>query len=195
MRLYFQDRDKFLTQYQFRSLVNWIMVIIVGIVVACVGALVIVLTSALLTWKFDTVIHYIDQGKWVEAFLIYLFISLFLVFVATSFCYFEPSAIGSGVSEIKSYLNGLDIGLFFEPRVIVAKAIGICFSVASGLPIGRKAPMVHVGAALAVAISQGCQDIFSIDMSWSRFQYMRNDKVKSDFVIYGISSGIAAVFR
>jgi chloride channel 7 len=174
---------------------NWILVVIVGIAVALVGSLVIVLTKALLKWKFDTVTNLIDENKWGEAFFSYIAFSLFFVAVSACIVYCEPKAAGSGISEVKAYLNGVNVNDFLTPKVTCAKAIGVCFSVASGLPIGRKAPMVHVGAAMAANICQGFKHLFNLDVAWTRFQDFRNDHTKTDYMTYGIAAGISATFR
>lgn len=65
-----------------------------------------------------------------------------------------PAAAGSGISEVKAYLNGVDVPGIFHLRTLVAKLIGAIGSVAGGLAIGKEGPFVHAGAAIAAIISQ-----------------------------------------
>lgn len=50
---------------------------------------------------------------------------------------------------------------------------------------------------MGCAMSQGVLPLFpnSMSKSWSRFQDLRNDYSKRDFITYGAASGIAAAFR
>ena len=184
-----------LTNSQSFALRNWILVVIVGIAVGCVGALVNVLSHELLLWKFNTAKSFIDDGKWGEAFFSYLFMSLFFIAIATSLCIWQPKAAGGGIADVKAYLNGIDVWEYLQTPVAFAKAIGTCFAVASGLPTGKKAPMIHVGSAMASIISQGRKNFININTSWTRSQDFRNDRIKADYMTYGIAAGVAATFR
>lgn len=73
-------------------------------------------------------------------------------------------------------------------RTLVCKAVGIVFSCASGLPLGKEGPMVHVGAVVAAGVSQGTGGAFA------RYQDLRNDREKRDFVSCGAAAGVAAAF-
>lgn len=42
----------------------------------------------------------------------------------------------SGIPEIKSYLNGIDLPDILRGRTLVTKVVGIIFAQASGLPLG-----------------------------------------------------------
>jgi chloride channel 7 len=46
----------------------------------------------------------------------------------------EPVAAGSGISEVKCVLNGVLLPRVTRFKTLVVKVVGICFSVASGLP-------------------------------------------------------------
>ena len=45
---------------------------------------------------------------------------------------YQPVAAGSGISEVKCYLNGVKIPHVTRLGTLVAKAIGVLFSVAGG---------------------------------------------------------------
>lgn len=214
LRRHFQSEHHRVSDAQAFAGRNWVLVFIVGVTVGCIGSFVLVLSHALLTWKFNVTHDLIDSGKWAAAFVSYLCFSLFFVGVAVVMGYVEPNSTGSGISEVKVYLNGVNLVGFLKPRAVIAKAIGICFSVASGLPIGtfvlsflniallmcscrtgKKAPMVHVGAAVASILSQGRKKTFGFDTSWSVHTDFQNDKMVTDSLTYGIAAGIAAVFR
>lgn len=54
--------------------------------------------------------------------------------------------------------------------------------------------MIHAGAVAGAAISQGKTATFGFDTSWTKFQDLRNDRSKRDFVTFGSAAGVAAAF-
>mmetsp|Transcript_18009 Transcript_18009/g.42184 ORF Transcript_18009/g.42184 Transcript_18009/m.42184 type:complete len:689 (+) Transcript_18009:873-2939(+) len=67
----------------------------------------------------------------------------------------ELKAKGSGIPEIKCYLNGVWIHRVIAERTLLSKVIGIIFADAGGMIIGKEGPCVHMGAILGAIISQG----------------------------------------
>lgn len=56
--------------------------------------------------------------------------------IAGCLCYYEPTGAGSGIPEIKAYLNGINLNTYVRIKTLIVKVLGMCFSVASGLPLG-----------------------------------------------------------
>ena len=54
----------------------------------------------------------------------------------TGMC-FQPVAAGSGIPQIKCYLNGVKVPHVVRLKTIVVKVIGVICSVAGGLIIGK----------------------------------------------------------
>lgn len=54
--------------------------------------------------------------------------------------------------------------------------------------------MIHAGAVAGAAMSQGKSAAFGFDTSWTKFQDLRNDRSKRDFVTFGSAAGVAAAF-
>ena len=48
------------------------------------------------------------------------------------FLFFQPLAAGSGIPEIKCYLNGVKVRHVTRFRTLVCKAVGVLFSVSGG---------------------------------------------------------------
>lgn len=150
----------------------------------------------MLGWKFTSVTEIIDRKDWAGAFFSYQFFSMFFVSISGVLCYLEPSAAGGGISEIKAFLNGVNLTSFINFPVLVTKLVGMCFAVAAGLPIGKKGPIIHVGACVGAVVSKGnTLNTHGYDTSWYQFQDFRNDRSNRDFVTYGCAAGVAAVFR
>ena len=57
--------------------------------------------------------------------------------------------------RIKCYLNGVDFPSVVGLHTLLAKAVGIVFSVSAGLPCGKEGPMIHSGAIIGAAPGWG----------------------------------------
>ena len=71
----------------------------------------------------------------------------------------------------------------FNVRTLGVKFASCCLAVASGVPVGPEGPMVHIGAALGAALSQGHST--TLGFSTGLFHRFRNPKDKRDFVTAG----------
>jgi H+/Cl- antiporter ClcA len=119
---------------------------------------------------------------WLGLSLAYGLISACLVvFVA-------PEAAGSGVPEVKAYLNGTDVPRFLLLVTGLVKGVGVCFSVAAGLVIGKEGPLIHIGACLGSLLSH------ELAPAPLRGLVARPDRQKRDFVSAGAAAGVAAAF-
>ena len=84
------------------------------------------------------------------AYAAYLSTNAGLILVAALLTCWAPHAALSGLPRIKSFLNGTDIGGgLLTLQTFVAKLAGITMVVATGLPLGKEGPMVHIGAMVA----------------------------------------------
>lgn len=115
---------------------------------------------------------------WHSPFLAYLFYQTIFAVCASIFVYIEPVSGGSGIPEIKCFLNGIDLPRILRFKTLVCKVIGVTFSVASGFPVGMEGPMVHIGSVVAAGISQGKTRLWGKDTSFSKFSDFRNDREK-----------------
>lgn len=194
-RRFFQNKGRLWTSSRSTTAWRWLLVILTGLLVGVTGCFVSVLTSALMKWKLDSCYQLVDAGNFGGAFFAYQFLSMFLVLCAGALCWWEPAAAGSGIPEIKAYLNGVNISHVVRRPVMIAKVIGMCFSVSSGLPLGKEGPMIHVGSIIGAALSQGINMPCGFDTSWNIFQDLRNDRTSRDFVTFGAAAGVAAAFR
>jgi chloride channel 7 len=107
-----------------------------GLIIGSIGYFVSFLTSTLTNFKFNATTRLINDGQWYAAFFAYVMICVFFSAIAGVLCWMEPTAAGSGIPEIKAYLNGINLNKVVRIRVLVFKVIGMCFSVGAGLPLG-----------------------------------------------------------
>lgn len=115
---------------------------------------------------------------WHSPFLAFLFYQTIFAIAASLFVYIEPVSGGSGIPEVKCFLNGIDLPRIVRFKTLVCKVVGVTFSVAAGLPVGKEGPMVHSGSVVAAGISQGKTRFWGVDTSFSKFSDFRNDREK-----------------
>lgn len=111
---------------------------------------------------------------------------LLLVLVAAMLTAWEPNAAGSGMSSVKSNLNGADLTGYLTRRTLFAKAIGITLVVSTSLPLGKEGPMVHIGACVAAVLSRSAARMHSD---------FRQPASQRDWASMGAAAGIAAAFN
>uniref|UniRef100_A0A8V0YYV2 Chloride channel protein n=1 Tax=Gallus gallus TaxID=9031 RepID=A0A8V0YYV2_CHICK len=99
---------------------------------------------------------------------------------------------GSGIPQIKCYLNGVKIPHVVRLKTLVIKVCGVILSVVGGLAVGKEGPMIHSGAVIAAGISQGRST--SLKRDFKIFEYFRRDTEKRDFVSAGAAAGVSAAF-
>ena len=174
---------------------KWFLISFVGCVIGCTGTFVSYFTTLLFDWKLAKVYELMAVGNVAAAFFTFLTISCFLGAISGIWCVWQPAAAGSGIPEIIAFLNGINLDNVVKMEVLVSKVFSMCFSVAAGLPIGKEGPMIHAGAIIGALASQGFTLSLGYDTSWKRFQDLRNDINKRDFVTYGAAAGISGAFR
>ncbi|XP_022085546.1 chloride transport protein 6-like isoform X2 [Acanthaster planci] len=133
-----------------------------------------------------------EDGCLVLSLLILLGFSAGFVLIASVLVAIEPIAAGSGIPEIKCYLNGIKVPHVVRLKTLLSKAVGVLFSVSGGLFVGKEGPMIHSGAIVGAGIPQ-FQSITFRKLKFN-FPYFRTDRDKRDFVSGGAAAGVAAAF-
>ena len=139
------------------------------------------------------------QNKWyftVAAFLAFTTLCLLFAAAACAMTLVAPASAGSGIAEVRAYLNGIDMNPHvMRGRTLWSKIVGVIFAQASGLPLGFEGPIVHCGAIVGSAVSQGKTRVFGLDTSrFTRFEDFNNHKERRDFVACGTAAGVAAAY-
>ncbi|XP_029975273.1 chloride transport protein 6 isoform X1 [Salarias fasciatus] len=176
--------------------VRWVMVFAIGVTVGLVGLFVDFFVRLFTKIKFtvvgDSIERCSDKGCLSLSLLELLAFNMTFAFIASVLVLIEPVAAGSGIPEIKSYLNGVKIPGIVRLRTFVCKAAGVLFSVAAGLFVGKEGPMIHSGAIVGAGLPQ-FQSITFRRIKFD-FPYFRSDRDKRDFVSAGAAAGVAAAF-
>merc|ERR1719346_822264 len=94
-------------------------------------------------------------GHWLS-YCFLLFYGLPACLIAASLVtYVAPHAGGSGIPEIKAYLNGMSMPQAFTFKTWVSRSIGLVLVTSAGLFAGTEGPFAHLGGILASGVAQG----------------------------------------
>ncbi|XP_023217752.1 chloride channel protein 2-like [Centruroides sculpturatus] len=78
-----------------------------------------------------------------------------LILFASGFVHLAaPQAIGSGIPEMKTILRGVVLKEYLTLRTLVSKMVGLTCTLASGLPLGKEGPFVHIASIVATMLSK-----------------------------------------
>ncbi|XP_038061582.1 chloride transport protein 6-like [Patiria miniata] len=178
------------------GLMRWVVTALIGVGTGLVAVFIDVFVKYLSDLKYSTVSDSIlvckKDGCLVLSLLILLGFGAGFVLIASILVAIEPIAAGSGIPEIKCYLNGIKVPHVVRLKTLLSKAIGVLFSVSGGLFVGKEGPMIHSGAIVGAGIPQ-FQSITFRKLNFN-FPYFRTDRDKRDFVSGGAAAGVAAAF-
>ncbi|KAK1372914.1 hypothetical protein POM88_029107 [Heracleum sosnowskyi] len=105
-------------------------------------------------WKYSLTFSII-QKSYIAGFIVYVLINLALVYSSVYIItQFAPAAAGSGIPELKGYINGIDTHGILLFRTLIGKIFGSIGSVGGGLALGKEGPLVHTGACIASLLGQ-----------------------------------------
>lgn len=178
-------------QYTF---MKWTLCFLIGFLVSLIGFFNNLAVENIAGVKFVLTSNMMLAGKYVAAFSIFASSNLGLtLFASLATALIAPEAAGSGIPEVKAYLNGVDAPAIFSLRTLLIKIIGSISAVSSSLNIGKAGPMSHTGACVAIILGQCGSRKHTLTWKWLRF--LKNDRDRRDLVTCGSAAGIAAAFR
>jgi len=136
------------------NVARWLVFAAIGFLTGSLAYCLAKAVDFLFDVKFSLIRERVHDGQLAGPYFMFLGVSVGFVTIATFLvAVVEPVAGGSGIPEIKGYLNGTNYLRFLRLKTLVAKAVGVVFSVAGGLAIGKEGPLVHSGAIFAANIS------------------------------------------
>ncbi|EFN62069.1 Chloride channel protein 7 [Camponotus floridanus] len=180
-----------------KNFARWFIFLLIGICTALIACFIDISIEELSSLKYSWLKKYVDKCAiegciWVP-YMIWLVLNVVPVLIgAILVSYIEPVAAGSGIPQVKCYLNGVKIPRVVRIKTLAVKTIGVICTVVGGLAGGKEGPMIHSGAIVAAGISQGKSTTFKKDLKI--FKYFREDHEKRDFVSGGAASGVSAAF-
>eukprot|EP00761_Pharyngomonas_kirbyi_P012339 gb/GECH01012366.1/.p1 GENE.gb/GECH01012366.1/~~gb/GECH01012366.1/.p1 ORF type:complete len:763 (+),score=121.47 gb/GECH01012366.1/:1-2289(+) len=175
---------------------KWLMSLLIGITTGIVAYGAIFCIDKIYEVKLWLVDGFLVQGdnraKGI-AFLIYVSINLFLALLSSCIIIFvEPAAAGSGIPEVKGYLNGVLVRHAFNIRTLIGKWIGVICSVSASLPVGPEGPLIHNGAAVGGGLGE--MRSRTLNLSFPIVEKFRNPRDRREFITAGAATGVAAAF-
>jgi len=192
-----EDKSK-TAEYMIKmNLYRWFIMFMIGVGTAVIAVSIDISIEKMAEWKYSLIKKYLDrcskEGCFALPYALWVFVDIALVLIAAVLVvYLEPVAAGSGIPQIKCYLNGVKIPHVVRIKTLAAKVVGVVFSVAGGLACGKEGPMIHSGAIIAAGVSQGRSTTFNRD--FHMFEMFRSDHEKRDFVAGGAAAGVSAAF-
>ncbi|XP_057341754.1 H(+)/Cl(-) exchange transporter 7 [Microplitis mediator] len=180
-----------------KNFARWFIFLLIGILTASIACFVDISIEELSDVKYETLKYYVDNCVarnclWIP-YLIWVMVNIVIVLIgAVLVTYVEPVAAGSGIPQVKCYLNGVKVPRVVRIKTLAVKTLGVISTVVGGLAGGKEGPMIHSGAVVAAGISQGKSTTFRKD--FKVFQYFREDHEKRDFVAGGAAAGVSAAF-
>lgn len=180
-----------------KNFARWFIFLLIGICTALIACFIDISIEELSKIKYGylkTNVDYctVNNCLWLP-YLIWLISNMVPVSIgAILVSYIEPVAAGSGIPQVKCYLNGIKVPRVVRIKTLMVKIIGVICTVVGGLAGGKEGPMIHSGAIVAAGISQGKTTTFNKDLGI--FNYFREDYEKRDFVSGGAASGVSAAF-
>jgi len=182
-----------------KDILRWVIMFFTGIITAMIACFIDISIESLAKYKYgflkkwtDTCVEEKNQCMWIP-YLMWVGLNVLPAMAGSLLVtYIEPVALGSGIPQIKCYLNGVKVPRVVRIKTLFCKAIGVVCSVLGGLAVGKEGPMIHSGAVVAAGISQGKSTSFNLDSG--SLPFFRMDQEKRDFVAGGAAAGVAAAF-
>ncbi|KAH0987840.1 hypothetical protein GBA52_015017 [Prunus armeniaca] len=173
---------------------KWAFALLIGLVTGLVGFFNNIAVENIAGFKLLLTSDLMSDEKYYKAFAAYAASNVGLAAVAAALCAFiAPAAAGSGIPEVKAYLNGVDAHSILAPSTLFVKIFGSILGVSAGFVVGKEGPMVHTGACIASFLGQGGSRKYHLTWSWLR--YFKNDRDRRDLITCGAAAGVAAAFR
>ena len=179
--------------HRHKELLTFLLIGIVGLLVGSAAYLGSFVVEKVVAYKVGLVREALTRGRPGEAWVVLSAFVLALVVAASMLTRHAPEAAGSGIPHVKGYLNGNKLDGALRPRTLVAKLVGICCCVATGMPAGREGPMVHSGAVIAALVGTSPWTA-DVTHRWLGID-MNNDFDRRNFVSIGAAAGVAAAFH
>ncbi|CAI5492984.1 unnamed protein product, partial [Closterium sp. Naga37s-1] len=153
---------------------KWVLVLLIGCMTGGAAFLINMVVENAMGVKLALTIALLNGGSPFLAVLVYSLLSALLVAASAALCVFvAPAAAGSGIPEVRAYLNGVDMPQVLSPLTLLVKVVAssgggsrwasagqgrraLCMGAeAGGLALGKEGPLVHIGAAIAALFGRG----------------------------------------
>jgi chloride channel 7 len=173
---------------------RWLLALAIGLCMGVVTFVMYTVMSLLIQAKLTTTQNLIRDNKTPGA--IAFFVGMAFVFAlgaTVPVSYLQPIAGGSGIAEMKVYLNGIHVPGLLRISTFATKAFSLCCSIPSGMVVGTAGPYVHLGAIVGGGLGSLGSNKFKFKLNKKHVDFQTKFAHRS-FVVIGIAAGIATVF-
>ncbi|MCO5554532.1 hypothetical protein L7F22_008061 [Adiantum nelumboides] len=177
------------------KVVKWLLAGVVGLLTGITGFAINLAVENISAFKFLKTTQYMENIRLDIAYAILVASNLVLVLISGLLCtYIAPAAAGSGIPDVKAYLNGVNIPDILAPKTLFVKIFGTIGSVAGGLSTGKQGPLVHIGACIAAFLNQaGVAAAFRAHVGGVLFAVEEVEKLSTmESIFYNNNSGYCA---
>ncbi|CAD6199746.1 unnamed protein product [Caenorhabditis auriculariae] len=187
-----KETTKEFIQRQYRNLVHffvedWFISAMLGIITAILSIIIDLGIEYLTHYRIE-LFHWAKHQSIYSGFVMWLSYITGLVWLAAVVCYvFGKQAVGSGIPEVKVIIHGFTMKNYLSLKTLIAKMVGLTFTIGSGLPVGKEGPFVHIGAIVASLLNKAT----------SACQYnafFSNEGRTMEMLSIGCAVGIACTF-
>ncbi|MCO5604966.1 hypothetical protein L7F22_059141 [Adiantum nelumboides] len=183
------------------KVVKWLLACLVGLLTGIIGFAINLAVENISAFKFLKTSEYMENRRLDIACAILVASNLALVLTSGLLCtYIAPAAAGSGIPDVKAYLNGVNIPDILAPKTFFVKVylhwpVNIWDHRICGRgPFYRQARAAGSYRSLHSAfLNQGGFKYYHVSWRWLR--YVQNDRDQQDLVTCGAAAGVAAAFR
>ena len=196
--------------YGGRPFTRWLLTLSTALLMGLTAIIIVKCTEALVEWRSEQLdrlwaVEYFGV-RWIALF--YTVFNLILAVISALLClWFAPEAVGSGIPEVKAYLNGVRAPNLVGLPLFVVKIVATVLSVSSGLACGPEGPFIHLGSMIGMSCARLMKQIRHVHfllapkwrtrlLSWIDVDLMHFgcDAERRDLVSIGAAAGFAAAF-
>ncbi|GMS86666.1 hypothetical protein PENTCL1PPCAC_8841, partial [Pristionchus entomophagus] len=166
---------------------DWFLSAALGIITAILSIGVDVAIEYLLHLRLSMFTYLSDVSVYSGFCYWVLHIGVCVTFAALFCSLVSKQAVGSGIPEVKVIISGFALKNYLSLKTLVAKVIGLVFTLGGGLPVGKEGPFVHMGAIVASLLTKAT--------TACRYnQFFSNEGREMEMLSSGCAVGIACTF-
>jgi len=183
----------FLDRVQQEALVKWCATIVISIAISLTASFIILTSQAIVNWKLHVMERLFRSAYVGLALFLWVGYGIVSNLIATLLVnYLAPAAGGSGLPDVKAYLNGNILPGTLSFWTLLCRVAGLLLVTSSGLIAGMQGPMAHIGAMIAVRVSAGRSRLCGCRLRFA--ENLDTHKAKLEFMSQGAAVGVAAAF-
>lgn len=134
-----------------KNIIKWSALLVIGAIVGIAAFVLHLIIDGLSTLRWGVAHDILNDVGPEYAWMYFTALSIIYVGVASYFTsYHAPSSAGSGIPEVKSILNGVNLKDVLAFKTCLVNFFGVSLAVSGGLCVGLEGPLVQTGSAVAL---------------------------------------------